>query len=513
MAQARLSMQRAREIFRLRWELKRTQRENSRSVSTSVGTVNHTLLRGKAAGLDWEQVKALEDSALSQRLYGNRAKGTSDRAEPDPLWIHEEYKKAGVTLELLHMEYLEAHPNGYQYTSFCKRYTDWLAKHRLSMRQIHKAGEKLFVDYAGQKPRIVDVKTGEELEVEFFVAVLGASNYTYAEATLSQKSPDFIGSHMRCLEFLGGAPKALVPDPLKSGVTTSCRYEPMPQRTYAEMAAHDQTVVLPARPRKPKDKAKVEVAVQIAERWILARLRNERFHSLVALNQRIWELLEDLNSRPMKTYGGKSRRDLFVALDKPALTPLPATRFVHCEYKLAKVNIDYHIEQDGHYYSVPSALVRETVEARVTALTVEILHKGKRIASHPRSFHKGRHTTDSAHMPKAHRGHAEWSPSRLIAWAQKLGPHIALLVERLLIERSHPEQGYRSCLGIMRLEKRYGKDRLDQACQRALESGGRSYKHVERILKNKREAQPLSLDQEPTPRPGHDFIRGPEAYQ
>ena len=234
------------------------------------------------------------------------------------------------------MEYLEAHPNGYQYTSFCKRYTDWLAKHRLSMRQIHKAGEKLFVDYAGQKPRIVDVKTGEELEVEFFVAVLGASNYTYAEATLSQKSPDFIGSHMRCLEFLGGAPKALVPDPLKSGVTTSCRYEPMPQRTYAEMAAHYQTVVLPARPRKPKDKAKVEVAVQIAERWILARLRNERFHSLVALNQRIRELLEDLNSRPMKTYGGKSRRDLFVALDKPALTHLPATRFVHCRIQIGQ---------------------------------------------------------------------------------------------------------------------------------------------------------------------------------
>jgi transposase len=381
------------------------------------------------------------------------------------------------------------------------------------MRQVHTAGEKAFVDYAGQRPTIVDSTTGEVIAVELFVAVLGASNYTFAEATRSQQSADWIASHVRAVEYFGGVPAVWVPDQLRTGVTRPCRYEPGVQRTYVVWAQHYQTVVLPARPAKPRDKAKVEVGVQVAERWILARLRHETFFSLAALNARIAELRTALNARPMKGYGGRSRRDLFEQFDRPALRPLPAERFVHGDWLEVRVNIDYHVDVDRHFYSVPHALVHATLDVRLSATTVEIFQRGARVWVHARSHQPGRHTTVVAHMPKAHRAHQEWSPSRLVRWGATIGPETATLVEQILASRPHPEQGYRSCLGLLRLAKQYGPARLNAACARAVAVGARSYRHVDSMLQHGLDQAPLPLDA-PIARPAipHDNVRGPAYY-
>ena len=513
MATERLPMRHTREILRQKWALGATHRAVAQSLGIGVGTVGTTVLRARAAGLDWPQVQALTDDALEARLYGLPRAAGRGRPLPDCAYLHTERKKPGVTLELLHLEYLERHPTGYRYTRFCDLYRQWLGRHRLSMRQEHRAGEKVFVDYAGQHPHLVDPMTGAVRAVELFVGVLGASNYTYAEATSTQQLPDWLGSHQRLLTFLGGVPGALVPDQLKTGVTLACRYEPGLQRAYAEFAQHHGTVILPARPGKPRDKPKIEVAVQIAERWILARLRHDRFFTLAALNARIWELLAELNVRRMRRYGA-SRQELFARLDRPALRPLPATPFVYGEWKIATVGIDYHVEVDHHYYSVPYALVRTRVDVRLTAGTVEIFQRGQRVAAHLRSAARGRHTTVTAHMPLAHQRHRDWSPARLIAWAATIGAQTATFVEALLTDRPHPEQGYRSCLGILRLAKRNGPLRLEAACARALAAGARSYRHVDAILKH-------GLDRCPLPDAGaaaparplvHDQLRGPTYY-
>jgi transposase len=505
-------MRKTREILRQKWELGRTHREIAASVGQSLGAVATTLGRARAAGLDWAQTQTLSDAALEERIYGPREETTA-RPMPAFEYLHAERKKPGVTLELLHLEYLEKQPDGYRYTQFCEHYRTWLGKRGLTMRQEHKAGEKLFVDYSGKKPHIIDSKTGEVIEVELFVAVLGASNYTFAEATLTQRGPDFIASHLRAFRFLGGVVGALVPDQLKSGVAVACRYEPGIQRTYEEMALHHGTAVLPARPAHARDKAKVEAGVQIAQRWILARLRHETFFSLEALNERIAELLEVLNDRRMRVYGA-SRRELFERLDRPALKPLPADPFEYCEWKKVRLNIDYHAEVDHHYYSAPHPLVHEELEARFTATTVELLHRGERVASHLRSYQRGRHTTVTAHMPKAHQKHLEWTPSRIIHWAASIGPKTQALVEAILAERRHPEQGYRSCLGILRLAKRFGEGRLEAACARAGAVRARSYRHVESILKNglDRLPSPVEETEERAPLAAHENIRGGGYY-
>jgi transposase len=456
----------------------------------------------------------LSDDALERRLYGpTPAEIDGARPEPDLAWIHHELRRPGVTLQLLHVEYLAAHPTGYRYSAFCARYRAWRARQRLSMRQVHTAGEKAFVDYAGQRPTIVDSTTGEVIAVELFVAVLGASNYTFAVATRTQQSADWIASHSDAAEYFGGVPAVWVPDQLRTGVTRPCRYEPGVQRTYVEWAQHYQTVVLPARPAKPRDKAKVEVGVQVAERWILARLRHETFFSLAALNARIAELRTALNARPMKGYGGRSRRDLFEQFDRPALRPLPAERFVHGDWLEVRVNIDYHVDVDRHFYSVPHALVHATLDVRLSATTVEIFQRGARVWVHARSHQPGRHTTVVAHMPKAHRAHQEWSPSRLVRWGATIGPETATLVEQILASRPHPEQGYRSCLGLLRLAKQYGPARLNAACARAVAVGARSYRHVDSMLKHGLDQAPLPLDA-PIARPAipHDNVRGPAYY-
>ncbi len=514
MSTTRLSMRKLREILRQKLELKRSHREVALSLGVSAGVVGKIALRADALGLDWAGVVALDDDALDVKVYGPRLPSTATRPPPDPVWIHEERKRAGVTLELLHLEYLEQHPDGYRYTQFCEHYRQWLGLRRLSMRQNHIAGEKLFVDYSGKKPSIVDRKTGEVIEVELFVAVLGASNYTYAEATRTQQGVDFIQSHVRTFEFLGGAAALTVPDQLKSGVTTSCWYDPKIQRTYEEMAAHYGTAVLPARPKRPKDKAKVEVAVQIVQRWILARIRDEVFFSLDALNERIAVLLDELNARPMKTYAGKTRAALFAETDKPALKPLPPERFVYAAWKEARVNIDYHFELEKHWYSVPHALVHEIVDTRMTSTTVEVFYKNRRITSHFRSRVPGKHTTKPEHMPKAHQAHIEWPPSRLIAWAATIGPHVETMVRAILEERRHPEQGYRPCLGILRLGKRDGNDRLDAACKRALLAGAKTYRNVDAILRHGLDRQPLMVagnDDNNAPLL-HENVRGPGYY-
>jgi len=501
-----------KEILRQKWQLDLSHRKIAAALKISAGAVGETARRAKAAGLcDFAAVDALAPSELEARLYPSTV--ASARPQPDCAWIHRERRGVGVTLQLLHVEYLERQPDGYGYTQFCEHYREWLGQRGASMRQIHRAGEKTFVDYSGKKPCIYDPKTGERIEVELFVAVLGASNYTYAEATRTQRGSDWIASHTHTVRYFGGATEAFVCDQLRSGVSVPCRYEPAVQRTYEEWATHHGSVILPARPQHPKDKAKAENAVRVVQRWIVARLRHERHFSLASLNERIAELLEDLNRRPMRIYRA-SRKEMFERLDRPMLKPLPDRCFIYGEWKHAKVNVDYHVEVDGHYYSVPHRHLGHDVEIRVSASTIEVFEDGQRIASHMRNFMRGRHTTLAEHMPVAHREHMEWSPSRIINWAAKIGPQTRALTEAILADRPHPEQGYRSCLGILRLGKRYGDTRLEAACARALAAGARSYRHIDSILKSGLDRVPLRTGTAAVRKPiaTHENVRGPNYY-
>jgi transposase len=514
MATERLSMRKIREILRQKWRLGCSNRAVAQSVGGSVGAIGETLRRARQAGLTWAQVAALADDQLEALLYPSPPSAGRSRPQPDCVYLHTERRKPGVTLELLHLEYLERHPDGYRYTQFCEIYRQWLQRRRLTMRQVHRAGEKGFVDYAGKTPTLLDPATGERVPVELFVMALGASSYTYAEATATQQLPDWIASHTRAFAYYGGVPWAVVPDQLKSAVTMPCRYEPGIQRIYAELAAHYGTTILPARPAKPRDKAVAEVAVQVAERWIVARLRHETFYTLGALNERIAELLDVLNTKPMRHYGGASRRDLFERLERPHLRPLPAEAFEYADWLKAGVNVDYHIAVEHHFYSVPHTLVplHERLDVRVTATAVEVFHRGQRVAAHRRSFAPGRHTTLAAHMPKAHQAHAGWRPSRFVDWATTIGPQTAALVTAILAERPHPEQGYRSCLGILRLAKRYEPARLEAACARALAAGARSYRHVAAILKRGLDRADAAAAPPAAASIDHENIRGRDYY-
>lgn len=515
-------MRKVREILRLRFERGLSQRQISASTGVSKGAIGEYMRRAAAAGVTWEVARALDDSEVEARLFRYPGRNEPPRRVPIDLpWVHRELRRTGMTLQQLWIEYRDGAavglPSGgtpYGYSQFCDLYADFRQRADLSMRQVHRAGEKAFVDYSGKKPMIVDRATGEVHEVELFVAVLGASNYTYAEATRTQRVGDWIGSHVHAFEDMRGVARAMVPDQLKSGVTVPCRYEPGIQRSYAEMASHYGTVILPARPAHARDKAKVEAGVRIAQRWILARLRNQTFFSLDELNERIAELVVELNDRKMRVYGA-SRRELFERLDRPALLPLPERRFEWGEWKSVTVNIDYHVEFDHHYYSVPHALLHQKIEVRATAMVVEIFGGSGRVTSHARSYERGRHTTQSDHMPKSHQKHAEWAPSRIVHWAQTLGPQTAALAGAILAERPHPEQGYRSCLGILRLAKRYGDARVEAACARAMAAGARSYRHVESILKHGLDrAAPTDSTRAASQLPlAHGNVRGRGYYQ
>ena len=511
MAQKRLSMRKIEEILRLKYEKKLTHRAIAQACSVSAGTVSEYVAYAKAAGLSWPLPEGLSGEELEELLFPKRSPA-SRRNIPQPDWaeVHKELRRKSVTLSLLWVEYRQAHPEGYGYSQFCHNYNQWAEQLKPMLRQRHRAGEKLFVDYAGQTVPVVDAQTGEVREVEIFVAVLGASNYTYAEAHESQTLPNWLGAHVRALAFLGGVPEVLVPDNLKAGVKSPHLYEPDINPSYQEFARHYGVAVVPARVRKPKDKAKVEAGVQVVERWILARLRDHTFFSLGELNQVIRELLEELNNRPMR-HLEQSRRELFESLDKPLLSPLPAQPYEFAHWKKARVHIDYHVEFDKHFYSVPYGLIGKEVDVRGTEKTVEVFRNRVRVASHPRSHAKGRFSTLREHMPPAHQAVSDWSPERFLRWAEEIGPHTRNLIAAVLESRSHPQQAYRSCLGILGLGKRYTNVRLEAACRRALPAGIRTYKGIRNILENKLDQ--VERDQPPaTPLPTHANIRGEGYY-
>jgi len=507
----RLSMRTIREVLRLKWEQSLTNRQIAASCRIARSTVREYLERAARAGLAWPVGDELDDAAL-ERLLFPLAVVLEPRTLPSMEEVHRELKRPGVTLKLLWLEYKASSPEGYQYTQFCVHYRQWRARLDACLRQDHRAGEKLFVDYAGVTIPVTDPATGQANPAYLFVATLGASNYTFCWASASQSLPDWIDAHVRTFAFFGGVPAICVPDNLKAGVSRACRYEPDLNPAYQEMARHYGTVIIPARAAKPRDKAKVESAVLVVERWIVAALRNCSFFSLAELNRAIAEKLVEFNDRKFQKLDA-TRRSLFEALDRPALKPLPATPYEYAQWKKARVNIDYHVEFEGHYYSVPYQLVKEPVELRITGHTVEILFKGRRVASHARSGRRGAHTTESAHMPKAHQRYLQWTPSRILAWAAQTGPQTAALVAAILEARRHPEQGFRSCLGILRLGKRYSPERLEAACARALACRALSYRSVESILKTGLDRQ-AATDEPSTPKalPLHPNIRGKAYY-
>lgn len=512
----RVSMRKTREVLRLHYELKLGQRQIARSACLSQSTVHDYLQRFAASGLSWPLPSATTETELEAALFPPTSKpseAATSRPLPDFVHLDEELQRhKHTTLQLLWEEYRATHPDGYGYSRFCHHYQQWRQQRDVVMRQQHRAGEKLFVDWAGAKIPIYSRDRDAVEEASLFVAVLGASNYTYAEATWSQDTACWIGAHVRTFEFLGGVPELVVPDNPRTGVSRACRYEPDLNPTYQEMATHYGVGVLPARVRKPRDKAKVEVGVQIVQRWIVAALRHHRFFALKELNLAISELLAKLNDRPFRKREG-SRTRLFAEIDRPALRPLPAERFDLSVWSRATVNIDYHIEFERSFYSLPYQLVRQVVEVRATPATIEIFHKGVRVASHVRVRKPYAAVTNPDHRPKSHRAHLDWPPSRMVQWAQTVGPHAAQVVEKILESYPHPEMGYRSCLGIIRLGQRYPAARVEAAAQRALVTGAVSFKSIDSILRHGLDQQPLSTSVSPQPRRAHGNVRGAEYFQ
>jgi len=484
MARKRVSMRKIREVLRLTHGLKLSVRQVSEATGVGKTAVGEYVARAKVIGITWPVPDNIDDAELERRLFVPA--GFHDgptRPLPDWTKVHEELKRRGVTLMLLWEEHRAECPDGHGYSQFCELYGQWRKRLSPTMRQVHVAGDKMFVDWAGDTVDIVDALTGEVHAAHLFVAALGASSYTYAEARLSETLADWIGAHANALHFFGGVPKAAVPDNLKAGITKPSRYEPGINRTYQELADHYGFVVLPARVRKPRDKAKVEAAVGIVERYVLGKLRDRVFHSIVELNAAVRECVAEINAKVMKRLS-KSRNDLFAALDKPALKALPATRYQYAEWKRCTVAPDYHVEVDDHYYSAPYRLLRETVDARFTDATVELFHKGKRVASHVRSRVAHKHTTINEHMPSSHRKYAEWTPARMLREAAKIGPATAGLFEAIMKAKPHPEQGFRSCLGILRLAKSFGSERVEAAAKRGNDIGARTYTSIKSILDN-----------------------------
>jgi transposase len=506
---ARLPMRKIRDVLRL-CAAGMSKRQIATSLGVSATAAGECLRRARRAGLGWPLPEGLTDEALELRLYPPSTVAKDRRPRPDWAAVHRELRRAGVTLQLLWEEHRAAYPDGYGYSRFCELYRAWEARLSPTMRQSHVAGERMFVDYAGTTLEVIDASTGEARTAQLFVGVLGASNYTYAEATWTQGLSDWIGSHTRTFAFFGGAPAMVVSDNLRSGITKACFYEPAVNRTYAEMAAHYDTAIVPARPYRARDKAKVEVAVQVATRFIIAKLRNRTFFSLTELNAAIAELVAQINNRTSRHLGA-SRRSLFEDLERSALKPLPAEPYVFAEWKECRVGLDYHVEIEKHYYSVPHQLLREKVWARITARTVEVFHRGKRVAAHVRSSSNRKHSTVREHMPSSHRRYADWTPERLRRQAGEIGRHTSALVEIILRERMHPEQGFRACIGILRLAKTHGRERLEAACARALDIGARSYSSLNSILKNNLDRRRPAMPAD-GPAIAHDNIRGPTYF-
>lgn len=504
-------MRTIREVLRLKWQCELSHREIAESCHIGETAVRSYVRRAELAGLCWPLPDTLQDTALEQMLFPPRP-SIPAKDRPLPNWpnIRAELKRKGVTLKLLAQEYRRDNPTGYAYAQFCKLYSRWARKQDPTMLFDHKAGDKLFVDYAGPTLPITDPQTGEVKEAQIFVAVLGASNYTFADATLTQTLPDWIGSHIRCFAFLGGVPRVVVPDNLKSAVTSPCRYEPDINPTYLKLATHYGVAVVPARVRKPRDKAKAENAVLQAERRILALLRNHTFHSLTEINDAIRPLLAALNGEVTKSLGS-SRKALFETIDMPALRPLPTHAFVEGEWGKARVNIDYHVVVDNHRYSVPHNLIGSVVESHLTAATVEIYVGNERVASHKRSHVHNGFTTVEDHMPLQHQS-MKWQPEKLLSEACKHGPHTEQLVVAILAGRDIQEQTYRSCQGVLRLAQEYGSERMEAAARRAIFTDVATYQSVRAILKNGLDKVPLTVPHTQEPPIAHKNIRGADYF-
>ncbi len=517
MSKERLSTMKIKDVLRLKFDVGLSHRQIGISLGISHSTVAGYLRRAARAGLGWPVPEAWSETDLEQALFvqPHRVAGHAPaRVPPDWPDIHQQLKRKGVTLLLLWQEYKERHgAAGYQYSQFSHHYRQWLGTLEVTMRQTHRAGEKLFVDYAGQPGEVIDRHTGELRPAQIFVAVLGASGYTYAEATWTQALPDWIGSHIRAFEFFQGCPAVLVPDNLKSAVTRAHRYDPDLNRGYAEMAGHYGVAIVLARVRKPRDKSPAENGVQRVEQWILARLRHHQFFSLNELNGQIRTLLAELNHRPFQKLPG-SRRSQFEALDRPALRPLPAHRYLYGEWSKARVAPNLHVKVGDSYYSVPYALVGQELDVRSSARTVEVFHRGERVAAHPRGTVPGHYETVAAHLPEGHQQQLAWTPRRLLRWAAESGPHTGAFIQAVLDSRPFPQQAFNACLGVMRLGQRFGVERLEAACRRALHFGTLRYKSVESILKNGLDRQPLPAAEPPPapPLPEHPNLRGADYY-
>lgn len=510
MAAVRLSMRKLREVLRLA-ALSHSQRAIGRSLNISHISVGAYLARAAAAGVSWSTCASLDDTALEAQLFPRGPVQPDAHAMPDWPTIHAQRRRKGVTLRLLWLEYKADHPTGYQYSQFMTHYHAWATALDPVLRQAYVAGERVFVDYAGQTLPVVDPSTGEVVEAQLFVGALGASNFIYAELSWSQTLPDWIASHRRMYAAFGGVPRLTNPDNLRAGVRKASYYDPDVNPTYADMAAHYGTTVLPTRVASPRDKAKVETAVQICERWILAPLRHDTLIGLAAANAAVAPLLAGLNDRPFQKIDG-TRRVLLDTVDRPALLPLPTSPYEYAEWKKARVNIDYHIDVDRHYYSVPHRLLRQTVEVRLTATAVEILHGGQRVAFHPRNRRRGGFTTEPAHRRTSHQQHVEWSPERLRRWGHDVGQATGTVVQRILESKPHPEQGYRACLGLLSLAKRYTAPRLEAACFRALRSGAATYQSVKSILQHGLDTVPLDEPLTLSLPAAHAHVRGPTYF-
>ena len=512
MSAKRIAMRKIKEILRLSLAAHLSVRQIKSSTHVSLGAIQKILTTAREHNISWPIPDDWDDQVLMEKLYPKPLPRRCSRYE-EPVWfdIHQEIKKKGVTMLLLWEEYREHAPeNHYSYSQYCSKYRKWAQNQKRSMRLSHKAGEKLFLDYAGQTIPIVCGSTGECHDAQIFVAVMGASNYTYAEATWTQQLPDWLGSHVRAFNFFGGVPELLIPDNLRSAVNQACRYDPSLNPSYQQLAAHYDVAVIPARPYKPKDKAKVEVGVQIVERWILAKLRHHTFFSLAELNHCIKILLIDLNNRIMKQWKG-SRKEWFETLDKPALKSLPVLGYVFMDIKRVKVGIDYHITYKDHLYSVPHIFIGETLECHASESRIELYFNGKSVVTHQRSARPGT-TTLAHHMPEKHQKHQRWSPERLMHWSSTIGSEVELWVKDQLSSRKHPEQAYRACLGLLSLSRQYPNDRLNNACKVANHQSLRRLKQIKSILNAHLDKLPvLTAEQRSLPQ-DHSNVRGPQSF-
>jgi transposase len=508
MTQERLTVRKFREILRLKEDAGLSNRAIARACKISNSTVGEYLQRAQQAGLHWPLPEGISEDDLFRKLFPETAKPTElVRVLPNWEALHKELKKKGVTLKLLWIEYHEKQSDGYRYTQFCEYYRRWAKSQSPTGRFPHHGGEVMEVDYTGLTVTIVNPETGETHQAPVFVATFPASDYVYAEVQPSQELCHWINGHVRAVAFFGGVPKIFRPDNPKTGVKSPNYYEPDLNPTYQEMAEYYRVAVLPARVRKPRDKGNVENGVQNVERWVLAPLRNQTFFSEAEANRAIKPLLQALNQREM-AHLGKSRHQLFEEVDLPELRPLPETPYQFATWKSARVNIDYHVAFEKHFYSVPHPLIHQEVEIKATERMVEIFHKGKQVAIHPRSSAVGRFSTCAEHMPSNHRFILELDAAWLLKQAETIGPRTSQYLQALLHNRTFPEQAYRSCLGVLSLARKYPQPLVEIACQRVLEAHLLSY----RDLKSELEALPGQSAPTTTPSPVHENIRGETYY-